>query len=507
MKNLLAKTTESVSSILPISAIVLVLCVTVAPLGNGIFSLFIFGTLSLIFGMGLFTLGAEISMQPLGESIGAGMSKSKFLLPSLIGCFALGAIVTIAEPDLQVLAEQIPSVPNRALIFSVAAGVGLFLLIAMLRTVFSIKLSWLLLIFYPLIIAIAFFAPDNFIPVAFDSGGVTTGPITVPFIMAFGAGLASVRGKHSGENSFGLVALCSVGPILSVLILSIFYHPEATSEITVIHEAMTTKEAFGAFIDAFPFYSKEIIIALAPIAAVFVIFEIFSRRFSARQMIRIVIGLIYTYLGLVLFLTGANVGFLPVGQLIGAGIAGSPNKWLLIPVGMLIGYFVVAAEPAVHVLKKQVEDISNGAISQTSVGNALAIGVSLSVGISMVRVLTGISIMPILIIGYSIALIISFFVPGLYTGVAFDSGGVASGPMTTTFVLPFAVGACEALGGNIMTDAFGIVAMVAMTPLITIQILGLTSRIRISIAHKKIQKEMEKIDDSIIYFDEAEGEI
>ena len=505
MESLHRKNMESVSSILPISAIVLFLSITIVPLGSGILTMFLFGTLFLIVGMGLFTLGSEMSMQPLGEGIGIQMSRAKHLWISLVSCFALGAIVTIAEPDLQVLATQIPSVPNMVLIVSVAFGVGVFLLIALLRTVFRWRLTILLLIFYPAIILLTFFAPASFVPAAFDSGGVTTGPITVPFIMALGAGMASViSDRKSGEVSFGLISLCSIGPILSVLLLSICYNPSATSTPNVIHEAATTKEAFRMFLEALPAYGREILMALAPIVGVLILFQVFFRRFHANQIIRIVIGMVYTYLGLVIFLTGANVGFMPVGQMLGAGIAAGQHRWLLIPAGMLIGYFVVAAEPAVHVLKKQVEEISNGAISQKAVGLALAIGVSVSVGLSMLRVLTGIPILMFLIIGYGIALGISLFVPGLYTGVAFDSGGVASGPMTTTFILPFAVGACEALGGNIMTDAFGIVAMVAMTPLITIQVLGLISKIRSHRVRQKMSAEFSRLEDSIVYFDREE---
>lgn len=505
MRKLQEKTNESIHSILPISAIVLLLSVSIAPLGNGILTLFLFGTLFLIFGMGLFTLGTEMSMQPLGEGIGIQMSKSKRLLPALACCLVLGVLVTVAEPDLQVLAEQIPSVPNRVLIWSVAIGVGLFLMIAMLRIVFGLKLSKLLLIFYPVILVLAVFAPADFVAAAFDSGGVTTGPVTVPFIMALGAGMASVRSdRKSEEDSFGLISLCSIGPILSVLILSICFNPSADSTPTEIHEALTTKEAFSMFLSALPVYSREILAAILPIIGIFLLYQLIFRRFHKHQLIRISIGMLYTYIGLVLFLTGANVGFMPVGQLLGAEIAASRHRWFLLPVGMLIGYFVVAAEPAVHVLKKQVEDISNGAISQRSVGNALAIGVSLSVGLSMLRVLTGIPILPLLVCGYGIALAISFFVPGLYTGVAFDSGGVASGPMTTTFILPFAVGACEAIGGNVMTDAFGIVAMVAMTPLITIQILGLNSKVRSRIRRQKVNAEFSRFDDCIVYFDRTE---
>ena len=493
---------ESLQSVLPIAAIVLLLSISFAPLSSGVLVLFVFGTLLLITGMSFFTIGSGISMEPLGDGIGVEISKSKKIILSVLICFILGGLITMAEPDLQVLAQQVPSIPNMVLIISVAAGVGIFLAISYLRSHFSIPLSRLLIIFYSVIIIVAFFAPDVFVPTAFDSGGVTTGPITVPFIMALGAGMATIKGGNkSKEGGFGLVALCSIGPILSVLVLSISYNPKPETTVTVLPEIVTTKDAFFAFVEALPNFAKEVFIAVLPIIAVFIIFQIFSKRFHKHKIAKMSVGFIYTYIGLVLFLTGANVGFMPAGRLIGSAISGSDYKYMLIPIGMLMGYFVVSAEPAVHSLKKQVAETTNGAISQRAVSLALSIGVAVSVGISMLRVLTSIPILPFLIAGYTISLIISFFVPPIYTGIAFDSGGVASGPMTTTFMLPFAVGACETLGSNIMTDAFGIVAMIAMTPLITIQVLGLSGNIKKKQMLKAAREHLNTIKDDIIYFD------
>lgn len=502
MKHINGAIKEALQSVLPIAAIVLVLSVSLASLNAGVLVMFLFGTLLLIAGMSFFTIGSGISMEPLGEGIGIQISKTKKIGISLAICFVLGVLITIAEPDLQVLAEQVPSIPNMVLILCVAVGVGVFLAIAMLRTRKGIPLSKMLVVFYSIIIVLAFFAPAEFVPTAFDSGGVTTGPITVPFIMALGAGMATMRGdKHSGEDSFGLVSLCSIGPILSVLILSICYNPTPETSETVIPVVETTTEAFAQFVHALPEYAEEVLIAILPIVLMFVVFQLISRRFHRHQIAKISVGLIYTYLGLVMFLTGANVGFMPAGRLIGAAIAGGDHKYLLIPIGMLMGYFVVSAEPAVHSLKKQVDEVTNGAISQKSVGYALSIGVAVSVGISMLRVLTGIPVLPFLIVGYIISLAISFFVPAIYTGIAFDSGGVASGPMTTTFMLPFAVGACEMLGGNVMLDAFGIVALIAMTPLITIQILGLSGNIKRHKMLQRIHDEFSQIEDDIVYFE------
>ena len=500
------KMAESLSAVLPITAIVLLLSITIAPVSSGVLVLFLFGSLLLIFGMSLFTMGAGMSMQPMGEGIGVQISKFRKLPLPLIICFALGVIITIAEPDLTVLAEQIPSIPNMVLILAVAIGVGLFLVVALLRTALGIPLSRLLLLFYLAVFVLAAFAPADFIPAAFDSGGVTTGPITVPFIMALGIGMVSIRSdKKSSDDSFGLVALCSIGPILSVLILSICYEPSATTTETVIREIVDTRDAIREFVTAFPHYAKEVLIALLPVVGVFVVFQLIARRYQLHQLLRIGSGFLYTYAGLVMFLTGANVGFMPAGKLIGEEIAGSSYKFLLIPVGMLVGYFIVAAEPAVHVLKKQVEEISSGRITQTSIGIGLSVGVAVSVGIAMLRILTGIPLMWFMIPGYAISLLISFFVPPLYTGVAFDSGGVASGPMTTTFLLPFAVGACTAVGGNLLTDAFGIVAMVAMTPLITIQLIGLYAQIKHRAQRRRTADRLSRVDDGILYYDRNGG--
>lgn len=391
------------------------------------------------------------------------------------------------------------------LIICVALGVGLFLAISYLRVKKSVPLPHLLLVFYTAVVVLAFFAPDDFVATAFDSGGVTTGPITVPFIMALGAGLATMSGdKHSSENSFGYVSLCSIGPILSVLILSIYFKPASETTAFIISEVITTKDAFILFLQSVPQYSHEVLIAFLPIVGVFAVFQILTHRFNKHQIAKIAVGLLYTYLGLVMFLTGVNVGFMPAGRLIGSVIADSANKYMLIPIGMIMGYFVVSAEPAVHSLKKQVVEVTNGDISAKSIGYALSIGVSVSVGISMLRVITGIPVLPFLICGYAISLIIAFFVPPIYTGIAFDSGGVASGPMTTTFILPFAVGACEMLGGNVLTDAFGVVSMIAMTPLITIQVLGLSGNVKRKRKLERIRAEFTQISDDIVYFDMEE---
>lgn len=421
-----------------------------------------------------------MSMTPIGERVGTTMTKSKNVFVIILISFIMGFFITISEPDLQVLAEQVPSIPNLTLILAVAFGVGIFLVIALLRMLFGIPLSYLLVFFYVIIFALTPFVPGDFLAVAFDSGGVTTGPMTVPFIMSFGVGIAAIRNdRHAEDDSFGLVSLCSIGPILAVLILGMIYTPGSTESVSEsIPVIDNTVDLWQLFAVGFPTYIEEIAISVLPIVVFFGIFQLISRDINKRSLIKIFIGLGYTYVGLVLFLTGVNVGFMPAGNFLGQTLAGLPYAWIIVPIGIIIGYFIVRAEPAVFVLTKQVEEITSGAISATAMGLSLSIGVAASVGLAMIRVLTGISIMWFLIPGYVIALVLTFFVPKIFTAIAFDSGGVASGPMTATFLLPLAMGACQALGGNIITDAFGIVAMVAMTPLITIQIMGLIFRIK-----------------------------
>ncbi len=501
---LMEKIKESLSSVLPITAIVLALSITIVPLTPGVLVLFLFGSFLLIVGVGMFTLGVDMSMTPMGNAIGVTMSRAKRRLLPLAAAFLLGMLITVAEPDLTVLAGQVPAIPNLVLILTVAAGVGLFLVAALLRVTLKVPLSYLLVGLYlgAFVLAILF-TPNDFIPVSFDSGGVTTGPITVPFIMALGVGLASVRNdKNATNDSFGLVALCSIGPILSVLILGICYAPDSAGYTPpVLAEIATTRDAAREFAAAFPHYAGEVAGAILPICGVFLLFQLFTRRFKRTQLLKIASGLVYTYVGLVMFLTGVNVGFMGAGELIGATIAGGELPFLLIPVGTVMGYFIVAAEPAVHVLVKQVEEVSMGSISQSAMRQGMSIGVAISIGIAMLRVLTGISILWFLIPGYAISLALTFFVPQLFTGVAFDAGGVASGPMTATFLLPFAMGACQAWGGNLMTDAFGLVALVAMTPLVAIQLLGLAGRVRKRLADDALRAELARVEDRVLYYD------
>ena len=432
------KLLEALQAVLPIAAIMLVLCFSIAPVSPSILLCFLLGAAMIIVGIMFFTLGAEMSMTPMGERVGSMLTRSRNLFLIIGVGFLLGFLITISEPDLQVLANQVPSIPNMTLILSVAVGVGIFLVMAFLRMLLGIPLPRLLVIFYAAIFLLAAFVPKEFLAVAFDSGGVTT-----------------------------------------VLILGIVFHASESSYVPpVIPEVGDSVELWQLFSEGLPTYLHEIATSLLPIVVMFGIFQLAALHIDRRTLGRIGVGLVYTYIGLVLFLAGANIGFMPAGNYLGQVLGGQSSRWLLIPIGMLIGYFIVRAEPAVYVLNKQVEEVTDGAISAGTMGAALSAGVALSVGLAMVRVLTGISILWFLIPGYLFAISISFVVPKLYTAIAFDAGGVASGPMTATFLLPLAQGACIAVGGNIVTDAFGVVAMVAMTPLITVQLMGLVAQLK-----------------------------
>lgn len=472
------KMAEAAGSVLPVSLIVTVLCLFLIPIDSGLMLSFLLGSVMLIAGMGLFTLGSENAMTPIGNHIGSKMTKSRNLPLILILSFLLGAAVTMSEPDLQVLAENVPAIDKTVLILTVSVGVGFFLSLCMLRILFRIPLNVFLLIFYGAVFVIALFSDAGILPVAFDAGGVTTGPMTVPFIMALGVGVASIRSDENAKSdSFGLIALCSVGPILSTLILNLIFRPEAAATETVIEAPADTVGVGWGYIASIPSQMLEVAVALLPIFIFFLLFQVISLRLRRVPFVKILIGVFHTYSGLVLFLTGANVGFSPLGYVLGGRIA-EEFRYALIPLAVIFGWFIINAEPAVHILNKQVEELSAGAISAKAMGLSLSIAVSAAGGLSMLRVITGLPVMWIIVPGYLISLLLTFFVPKTFTAIAFDSGGVASGPLTATFMLPMAMGASAALGGNILTDAFGLVALVAMMPLITIQIMGAIAVIR-----------------------------
>ncbi|MBE7086766.1 MAG: DUF1538 domain-containing protein [Clostridiales bacterium] len=500
---LLSKLKEALFSVLPVGVIVFILSLT--PLVDvTLTETLVFGVcvLMLVVGIALFNLGAELSMTPMGEQVGSGLTRTKKVSVLLSICFIMGVLITVAEPDLTVLASQVAGVIDGTVLTAViGVGVGVLLLVAVLKIVFHKSLSMLLLFFYLALFSTCAILFENgkeaFLPLAFDSGGVTTGPITVPFIMALGVGIAGVvGGKNSNENSFGLVALCSIGPIIAVVFLALFsngtpsYNTPDYSISTAIGENLpkTVLSVFG-----------EVFISLALIVLFFIILQIFVLKLPKKKLKQMTIGIICTYFGLVIFLLAVNVGFMPIGNKLGTALA-KESPVLLVVFGVLIGCVVVLAEPAVHVLTKQVERVTGGSVSKKAMLIALSIGVGISIGLSIIRMIFGFSILYYIVPGYLLSLGLSFFVPKIYTAIAFDSGGVASGPLTSSFILPLVIGACMSLCGEsqVLSLAFGVVAMVAMTPLITIQSLGFRAIIKAKMKERAVMKRIITDDDEQI---------
>ena len=503
MKELRGKIRESLISALPVTVIVYLLSATpLLDVSIGELITFTIGAVLLVLGIGLFSMGADLAMTPMGAHVGAGLSRQRKLWLLCGICFLLGMLITIAEPDLQVLANQVRTVMNgTVLIACVGVGVGAFLILAILKIVFRMSLSHILMLFYMLLFGLALILVVNgngaLLPVAFDSGGVTTGPITVPFIMALGVGIANILGdRRSRENSFGLVSLCSVGPVLAVMVLGIFSRNQLSYTVP---DYSVSADIAGAFLNTAAHTCREVATALGLIVGMFLLCQIVFLKLSRRVMKKIAVGVAFTYAGLVIFLTGVNVGFMPIGYKIGCAL-GQGNPGMLVGFGLVIGILVVLAEPAIHVLNSQVEDVTGGLVNRRAMMVGLCIGVGTALALSMLRIVFDFSLIYYVVPGYFIALMLSLVVPPVYTAIAFDSGGVASGPMTSGFLLPLAIGACVTIHGSdaVLRDAFGVVALVAMAPLIAIQLLGFRGIVAEKLSERRAMRRILDADDQQI---------
>lgn len=506
IRKILLQFKESVLSVLPIYLFIIIVSVT-SIINLNIKELLVFSvaTLFLIIGMTFFNLGANIAMTPMGKATGSGLTKQGKIFILLIFGFVLGFLVTIAEPDLAVLANQTKNVfKPTLLIISVAVGVGLFLLLAIIKTIHKINLSHLLMFFYMALFALALIAVitgnQNILAMALDSGGVTTGPITVPFLMALGLGVSQIISSKSDKDaSFGLIALCSVGPIIVIIILAIFTSGILTYQIP---DYSLCESFFLEFGHAIISQLKSVGIAVLLIVLSFLICNVAFLKIAKAKLLKMGIGVVYTYIGLVIFLASVEVVYMSVGFEIGVQLS-NKDSGVIIIIGFVIGALTVLAEPAIHVLKAQVEEITGGLIKQKSLMIALVIGVGIAISLAVIRIIYSFSILYYIIPGYIICFGLSFFIPKIYTAIAFDSGGVASGPLTSSFILPLAIGICNSLTGidNVLTDAFGVVSLVAMTPLITIEGLGLFAIVKDRIRSKKaIKKAMSNSDKVIVEF-------
>ena len=490
--NLFQKFKETFFSVFPIMVIVLLLSVTVAPLSLNIIVRFIVGGILVVVGLTFFLLGVDIGILPIGERSGAALTSKKNLALLLSASFLIGVMVTIAEPDVQVLADQIKSLSSNVnkwgLVLGIAVGVGFFITIGLCRTVFSLKLRTVLIISYIALFALAFMCPKELQGAAFDAGGATTGPMTVPFIMALGMGVASKEGGTS-DSSFGLTGIASVGPVAAVCVYGMilnFSGAGASSSASGSAESSTDnlQEGLSVFIEYLPEVVREVFMSMLPLIIMFAVFQILLLRLPPVQIRKVAQGILYCFFGLILFLVGADGGFMSAGKMLGSvlGQAAFSNGgiWvaLIIIVSLLFGAITVCAEPAVWVLTEQVETATGGNIRRKIILATLSLGVAASIALCMIRILYGFSLWYILIPGYAVALLLTFFSPPLFMGIAFDSGGVASGPMTSTFILSFTIGAASASGTDSAAGAFGVIALVAMTPLIAIQILGIIFKLK-----------------------------
>ena len=504
---------EALTSILPVSALVVILALTpIFNLTGNEIALFIVSTVLLIIGITLFNLGADVAMGEMGKEVGSSLTKTKKPLLVAFILFLMGVLITIAEPDLSVLARQLSNVfAVMKFEIVIGLGVGIFLVIGVMKVIYRFDLPPIIMVSYLLIFMtvslLLYRGEGNFLAVAFDSGGVTTGPITVPFIIALGVGMSSaVGGRGWKENSFGIVALCSVGPILASQIMGLGSGTSSLSANDLFDLSnYSFQSTFGEFFTELGhiFISQmgNVAISLSLIVVFFLVINFIFIKLPKKELLNIGLGVINTFFGLVIFLTAAEIGFLPIGFKLGVDLASKPVVAIIL--AFAIGFLTVLAEPAVHVLTNQVEEVTTGAISRKSILIALCIGVGTSILLSILRIIFDFSILYYLIPGYLISLALSIMVPKIYTAIAFDSGGVASGPLTSSFVLPFAIGFCSITQPEkLLEDAFGIVAMVAMTPLITIQLLGFTSIITKQRKRSSRMKALANIenDDIIIRF-------
>lgn len=466
--DILKQLKEVTLSVLPICIIASILSLIMGVADGGELAKFLFSGVMVIIGLTLFLTGVNIGLIPIGNKIGSAVTRSRSLLVIILVSFALGFIITVAEPDVQVLAHQVngvnPLIPVKTLTYAIGVGVGTFLTIGLLRTILHLPLKVVVFISYIIVFAIAFFIDEFFVSVAFDSGGATTGPLSVPFIMALGMGVAATRAK-SEDGEFGYVALSSVGPVMAVLLLGLVFGSSASAGAEEVEEVLS----LGAIMLS---KMEEVGASLLPLIMVCLIAQVFFIKLPFHQMRRIILGILYSYIGLVLFMSGVDYSFSDMATGLGATLA-ETSPVLLVIVGGVFGACVVLAEPAIWVLTEQVEDVSSGHIKRSTMMMTLSIAVAAAVVLGLVRTLFSLSIWYFLIPGYLVALAIIWKTPGLFSAIAFDSGGVATGPMSSTFILPYTIGAASVGAASSSAASFGMIGLIAMMPIVCVEVLGL----------------------------------
>ncbi len=507
-------------SIVPMIAIILILSFSkLSPLdaGRGDYTLLLVGMVILIVGLSIFQIGASSSLSKVGEYMGASLSKQKNLFIVILFSFTLGALITVAEPSILIVSKQVNINPF-LLIGGIAVGVGLFVVIGVVRIIVHKPLKVWYLLFYFLTFALLILVvmdPNKriFLPFIFDSGGVTTGSATVPFILSLGAGIAMVRGgKNARNDSFGLVGMASIGPILTVAILLLFAPVSGEFDPTSTYTQLGSTNPWMMFINVLIPHNGstgtivDVLIALLPTMAIFLIYNFIYIKLPKAKLLKLLVGFAFTYVGLTIFLTGTSAAMTPIGFYVGQQL-GAQSTWLIILIAFIIGLVTILCEPAVHVLTTQMEDISDGRTKKLTVLLTLSLGVGAAIALAVIRTIFNFSIMYYMVPGYAISLVLMFICPDIFTAMAFDSGGTASGPMSSSFVLPMIVGITVALSTKNGTDpnyyeqSFGVIALIALTPVIAIQILGVVNNYKSVIARYKMRTHTySKEDAQIIYF-------
>ena len=487
MHVLLDKVKEVLMSVLPITLIVVILHFTLTPLETETFIRFLIAAVLVIIGLSTLLFGIDLGISPIGQTIGNKAAKSNKVWLVAVTGLLLGFIISFAEPDLQILANQISDVTNGEvnalpIVLVVSIGIGLMVMIGLLRILFQISTRIILLIAYSTIFVLAAFASSEFIGMAFDSSGAVTGAVTVPFLLALALGVSSLKknGKSSEEDSFGLVGIAGPGAILGVLVLYIFTQPERLSGS--LPEIETGAGIIRPFINELPQVIVDALLSIGPITVIFLILNFLFFKVKKKALGRILKGLLYVVFGLVFFLVGVNAGFMDVGSIIGVTISTMENQFWLYFVSLVLGLVIVLAEPAVYVLTHQIQDVTNGHVQRKMVLVALSLGVGIAVLLNTIRIMVpGMELWHILLPGYALALILMFVTPKLFVGIAFDSGAVASGPMSATFILAFSQGIAfrDPLAvTNPVADAFGCIALIALTPILAIEILGIMYKVK-----------------------------
>lgn len=486
MNLLIEKLKDMASTVLPIVVIVFIINFTIVPLSTPVLIRFVIGAILIILGLTLFLLGVDLGITPFGEKTGNSLAQKNNILIVLLAGLILGFFISIAEPGLLVLGSQVEQVTQGSisatnLFIVVSIGMAVMISIGFLRIFYNIQLKYLLYIIYGLIFIMAFLVSEEFLGISFDASGATTGVLAVPFILALSGGISRLkRDSVAGEeDSFGLVALASSGAIIGVMVLDIITPKnEFSHDLAIILEK--SDQVIKPFLDIAWGHIVESIVSLGPLLLIFVVLSIYDFKISKRENRKILTGFLFAFVGLMIFLIGVNGGFMEVGVLIGEGLSDMNNSFWLVFVSFFVGVVTILAEPAVYVLTRQIEDVTSGYVRRQAVATSLALGVGIAIALSSLRiVIPSLKLWHLLLPGYIIVMILTFFTPNLFIGIAFDAGGVATGPMTATFILAFIQGAANVnTMASLLIEGFGMISLVAMMPIITLQILGVLFEIR-----------------------------